>query len=47
MKEFSVTILGSSAALPYKGRNLTSQLVNYGGRDPDAADEIQDPFHAH
>lgn len=31
MKEFSVTILGSSAALPYKGRNLTSQLVNYGG----------------
>lgn len=31
MKEFSVKILGSSAALPYKGRNLTSQLVNYGG----------------
>lgn len=31
MKEFSVTILGSSAALPYKGRNLTSQLVNYSG----------------
>lgn len=32
MKEFSVTILGSSAALPYKNRNLTSQVVNYAGR---------------
>ena len=32
MRDFSVTILGSSAALPYKNRNLTSQLVNYAGR---------------
>ncbi len=32
MRDFSVTILGSSAALPYKNRNLTSQLVNYAGQ---------------
>lgn len=32
MKEFTVTILGSSAALPYKNRNLTSQVVNHAGR---------------
>lgn len=32
MRDFSVTILGSSAALPYKNRNLTSQIVNYAGR---------------
>ncbi|KAF0196640.1 MAG: ribonuclease Z [Bacteroidetes bacterium] len=32
MREFSVTILGSSAALPYKNRNLTAQLVNHAGR---------------
>ena len=32
MKEFSVTILGSSAALPYKGRSLTAQVVNHAGR---------------
>ncbi|MFH1118524.1 MAG: ribonuclease Z [Bacteroidota bacterium] len=32
MREFSVTILGSSAALPYKDRNLTAQVVNHAGR---------------
>jgi ribonuclease Z len=32
MRDFSVTILGSSAAIPYKNRNLTSQLVNYAGQ---------------
>lgn len=32
MREFSVTILGSSAALPYKNRNLTAQLVIHAGR---------------
>jgi len=32
MKDFSVTILGSSAALPYKNRNLSAQVVNHAGR---------------
>lgn len=32
MKDFSVTILGSSAALPLKNRNLTAQVINHAGR---------------
>lgn len=32
MKEFSVIILGSSAALPYKNRNVTAQVVRHSGR---------------
>jgi len=31
MKEFSVTILGSSAAIPTKTRNLSGQLINHAG----------------
>ncbi|NTW24815.1 MAG: ribonuclease Z [Lentimicrobium sp.] len=32
MRDFSVTIIGSSAALPLKNRNLTAQVVNHAGR---------------
>jgi ribonuclease Z len=32
MKNFTVTILGSSAAVPYRNRNLSAQLVNHAGR---------------
>lgn len=33
MKHFTVTILGSSAAIPYRNRNLSSQLINHAGRN--------------
>jgi len=32
MKKFEVTILGSSAALPTRNRNLSAQVVNYRDR---------------
>lgn len=32
MNDFSVTILGSSAAIPYKNRNLSAQVVRHGSR---------------